>query len=206
MSLDLHRLEKSALYIFWMQTRHQYSLRQLSVVLYRSASTFVSGSKLTEEEESEMGFWRPCYSSYSRVDKEDPDELRHRKARFLIYKVLEEGCSRSQRRHSSLGWRLQCRFKVKIGLRMKRFRLLRNFWSWSLLCVLETRRHFQYSARCFFAFFFFLFLYIGLYLVLDRTLVELQIQLKIYRHEESCTVLSIENVLGFQSIKQCYVQ
>lgn len=59
--------------------------------------------------------------AYSRVDKEDPDELRHRKAQFLIYKVLEDGCSQKRR-----SWR--CRFRIKIGLRMKRFRLIRRFW------------------------------------------------------------------------------
>ncbi|GLU23296.1 hypothetical protein SLE2022_393160 [Rubroshorea leprosula] len=54
--------------------------------------------------------------AYSRVDNEDPDEKIHRRAQFLIYKVLEQADSR--RKPSFLRIRL-CRLKVKIGRKLK---------------------------------------------------------------------------------------
>lgn len=62
--------------------------------------------------------------SYSKLKKEDPDETRHRRAQFLIYKVMEEA-DVVVRRRSSKGCLLRvklCRLKVKIGKRLKRFR------------------------------------------------------------------------------------
>ncbi|XVE51124.1 hypothetical protein DITRI_Ditri02bG0013600 [Diplodiscus trichospermus] len=60
---------------------------------------------------------RSC--GYSKVDKEDPEEITHRRAQFLIYKVLEQANTR--RKPSFLRIRL-CRLKVKIGRRLKKLR------------------------------------------------------------------------------------
>ncbi|KAF3451711.1 hypothetical protein FNV43_RR07807 [Rhamnella rubrinervis] len=57
---------------------------------------------------------------YSKVDKEDPDEKIHRRAQFLIYKVLEKA-DESKRRPSYLRLRIR-KLKVKIGKRLTRLR------------------------------------------------------------------------------------
>ncbi|KAI6704508.1 hypothetical protein NL676_007470 [Syzygium grande] len=57
--------------------------------------------------------------AYARMDFEDPEEKKHRKAQFLIYKVLERADAR--RRPSLLRVKL-CRLKVKIGQRLKKSR------------------------------------------------------------------------------------
>ncbi|XP_021294516.1 uncharacterized protein LOC110424292 [Herrania umbratica] len=67
-----------------------------------------------------MAILRRSYA-YSKVDKEDPEEIIHRRARFLIYKVLEQADSR--RKPSILRIRL-CRLKVKIGRRLKKCALV----------------------------------------------------------------------------------
>ncbi|KAE8670593.1 Detected protein of confused Function [Hibiscus syriacus] len=56
---------------------------------------------------------------YSKVDKEDPDEIIHRRAQFLIFKALEKVDSR--RKPSFIPIRL-CRLKVKIGRKLKKLR------------------------------------------------------------------------------------
>ncbi|GMI93315.1 hypothetical protein like AT1G11655 [Hibiscus trionum] len=56
---------------------------------------------------------------YSKVDKEDPDEIIHRRAQFLIYKALEQADSR--RKPSFIRIRL-CRLKLKIGRKLKKLR------------------------------------------------------------------------------------
>ncbi|XP_009110709.1 uncharacterized protein LOC103836220 [Brassica rapa] len=55
-------------------------------------------------------FKRPC--DYSKMNKEDPEELLHRRAKFLIYKKLQEADLISHRSPPSL-----------LFLRMKIFRL-----------------------------------------------------------------------------------
>ncbi|KAF8030149.1 hypothetical protein BT93_E2547 [Corymbia citriodora subsp. variegata] len=65
-----------------------------------------------------MALFKKPYA-YARMDFEDPEEKKHRKAQFLIYKVLEQADAR--RRPSLLRVRL-CRLKVKIGRRLKRSR------------------------------------------------------------------------------------
>lgn len=57
---------------------------------------------------------------YSKVDKEDPDEKIHRRAQFLIYKVLEKADSR-RTRPSYLRIRIR-KLKVKIGKRLTKLR------------------------------------------------------------------------------------
>ncbi|XWS15585.1 hypothetical protein CRYUN_Cryun34aG0013300 [Craigia yunnanensis] len=56
---------------------------------------------------------------YSKVEKEDQEEIIHRRAQFLIYKVMEQADTR--RKPSFLRIRL-CRLKVKIGRGLKKLR------------------------------------------------------------------------------------
>ncbi|KAF5729044.1 hypothetical protein HS088_TW21G01201 [Tripterygium wilfordii] len=55
-------------------------------------------------------------SGYSKIDKEDPEEILHRRAQFLIYKVLKQADSRG--RSSFMRIRLS-RLKIKIGKKLK---------------------------------------------------------------------------------------
>ncbi|XP_057430578.1 uncharacterized protein LOC130723517 [Lotus japonicus] len=57
--------------------------------------------------------------SYAKMDKEDPIELIHRRAQFLIHKLLEKADSR--RKPSCLRIRIS-KLKVKIGNRLRRLR------------------------------------------------------------------------------------
>ncbi|KAK3012034.1 hypothetical protein RJ639_011365 [Escallonia herrerae] len=57
--------------------------------------------------------------AYSKLEIEDPEEFKHRRAQFLIYKALQQADSR--RRPSWLRVRI-CKLKVKIGKRMKKLR------------------------------------------------------------------------------------
>ncbi|KAJ4703141.1 Rhodanese-like domain-containing protein [Melia azedarach] len=66
-----------------------------------------------------MTLLRSNQHAYSKIDKEDPEEVRSRRAQFLIYKVLDRVDSR--RKPSFLRIRL-CRLKVKIGKRLKKLR------------------------------------------------------------------------------------
>lgn len=65
-----------------------------------------------------MALSRKTYS-YSKMDKEDPEELIHRRAQFLIYKVMEQANSR--RKSSCLRIKIS-KLKVKIGRRLRRLR------------------------------------------------------------------------------------
>ncbi|OMO76765.1 hypothetical protein CCACVL1_15428 [Corchorus capsularis] len=65
-----------------------------------------------------MALLRKPYS-YSKIDKEDPEDIIHRRAQFLIYKVMQQADSR--RKPSFMRIRL-CRLKVKIGRRLKKLR------------------------------------------------------------------------------------
>ncbi|ESR62273.1 hypothetical protein CICLE_v10017536mg [Citrus x clementina] len=56
---------------------------------------------------------------YSKIDKEDPEEVSRRRAQFLIYKVLVQADSR--RKPSFIRIRL-CKLKIKIGKRLRKLR------------------------------------------------------------------------------------
>lgn len=58
-------------------------------------------------------------NAYSKIDKEDPEEVIHRRAQFLIYKVLQQ--AETRRRPSNLRIRIR-KLKVKIGRRLKKLR------------------------------------------------------------------------------------
>ncbi|KAI4371136.1 hypothetical protein MLD38_019402 [Melastoma candidum] len=57
--------------------------------------------------------------AYAKIEAEDPEELKHRKARFLIYKALERAEAISRPRQSFLGVRLYTT-KAKIGKRLRK--------------------------------------------------------------------------------------
>ena len=57
--------------------------------------------------------------AFSKMQIEDPEELKHRKAQFLIYKVLQRADSLN--RPSWLRVRMR-KLKIKIGKRLKRLR------------------------------------------------------------------------------------
>ncbi|XVE87797.1 hypothetical protein DITRI_Ditri19aG0017000 [Diplodiscus trichospermus] len=77
-----------------------------------------------------MAILRRSSYGYSKVDKEDQEEISHRRAQFLIYKVLERADYR--RKPSFLRIRL-CRLKVKIGRRLKKLRKS------ALVCISAAR-------------------------------------------------------------------
>ncbi|KAG6515024.1 hypothetical protein ZIOFF_025402 [Zingiber officinale] len=105
--------------------------------LLQVLSSLVGGPRRLEEEQERH--WRPklrtipeCLSAhiaqlalihfpYAKLDKEDPEEMQRLKARFLIYKILEEAGTQQRRSYSS---RMRvCRMKRKIGVRLRRLRV-----------------------------------------------------------------------------------
>jgi hypothetical protein len=84
---------------------------------YFSSSSSSSSSSSREE----MGtLARRSSYGYSKLDKEDPEEVMHRRAQFLIYKALQQA-DFPRRRPSLLRLRL-CRLKIKIGKKLKKLR------------------------------------------------------------------------------------
>lgn len=62
---------------------------------------------------------RKSYGGYSKLDKEDPEDVNHRRAQFLIYKVMQQ--VEMRRRPSNLRIRVR-KLKLKIGRRLKKLR------------------------------------------------------------------------------------
>lgn len=58
-------------------------------------------------------------TGYSKIDKEDPEEVIHRRAQFLVYKVMQQ--AEYRRRPSNLKIRIR-KLKVKFGIRLKKLR------------------------------------------------------------------------------------
>ncbi|CAI0468275.1 unnamed protein product [Linum tenue] len=58
--------------------------------------------------------------NYAKLDKEDPDEVFHRRAQFLIYKVMQR--ADDSRRGASFCQIKLCKLKVRIGKRLKKLR------------------------------------------------------------------------------------
>ncbi|KAI3988297.1 hypothetical protein MKX01_012086 [Papaver californicum] len=57
---------------------------------------------------------------YVQMEKEDPEDMKHRKAQFMIYKTMQKAASSSS---SSNPIRIRiCRLKIKIGNKLKRLR------------------------------------------------------------------------------------
>ncbi|KAE9594674.1 hypothetical protein Lal_00037403 [Lupinus albus] len=65
-----------------------------------------------------MALSRRSYS-YSKMDKEDPEDVMRRRTQFLIYKVLEQ--ANSPKKQSCLRIRIS-KLKVKIGNKLRRLR------------------------------------------------------------------------------------
>lgn len=69
---------------------------------------------------------------YTKVEKEDPEEMKHRRAQFLIYKVMQKADEfdyshprNKSNTSSSSSWSLRIRIsklKVRIGKRLRRIR------------------------------------------------------------------------------------
>ncbi|KAL4628401.1 hypothetical protein ACB092_05G235900 [Castanea dentata] len=57
--------------------------------------------------------------AYSKIDQEDPEEIKHRQAQFLIQKILLQVDNR--RKPSFLRIRM-CKLRVRIGRRLKKLR------------------------------------------------------------------------------------
>lgn len=57
---------------------------------------------------------------YSKIDKEDPDEVKHRRAQFLIYKAMQQ--ADSPRRRPSWFKVRTSKLKIRIGRRLRRLR------------------------------------------------------------------------------------
>ncbi|CAH8383951.1 unnamed protein product [Eruca vesicaria subsp. sativa] len=88
-------------------------------------------------------FKRPC--KYSKVNKEDPEEVFHQRAKFLIYKTLQEVDLVSRRSsHPSSFLRMKLlRLKVEIGKSLTKLRR-------SVVSVVSfggIRKHSQSSVR-----------------------------------------------------------
>ncbi|KAJ4896848.1 Uncharacterized protein Rs2_23642 [Raphanus sativus] len=89
-------------------------------------------------------FKRPCM--YSKVNKEDPEEVFHQRAKFLIYKTLQEVdlVSRRSSHPSSSFLRMKLlRLKVEIRKSLTKLR-------WSVVSVVSfggIRKHSQSGVR-----------------------------------------------------------
>ncbi|KAJ8567808.1 hypothetical protein K7X08_020016 [Anisodus acutangulus] len=60
---------------------------------------------------------------YSKIEKEDIEEMRHRRAQFLIYKTLKKADSVVSMRKNSYWFKVKFfKLKIKIGRRLKRLR------------------------------------------------------------------------------------
>ncbi|KAK1375140.1 hypothetical protein POM88_031333 [Heracleum sosnowskyi] len=61
--------------------------------------------------------------AYTKMEMEDPEEVKHRRAQFLIYKLLQQAADSSPRRRKRSWLRIRMfRLKVKIGKRLKKLR------------------------------------------------------------------------------------
>lgn len=61
--------------------------------------------------------------AYTKLELEDPEEIKHRRAQFLIYKVLQQAADSSPRRRKRSWLRLRMfSLKVRIGKRLKKLR------------------------------------------------------------------------------------
>lgn len=62
-------------------------------------------------------------NAYTKLEIEDPEETQHRRAQFLIYKVLQQAAASSPRRRKRSWLRIRmCRLKIRIGKRLKKLR------------------------------------------------------------------------------------
>uniref|UniRef100_M0ZZN3 Uncharacterized protein n=1 Tax=Solanum tuberosum TaxID=4113 RepID=M0ZZN3_SOLTU len=80
---------------------------------------------------------RPYYG-YSKMQMEDPEEVQHRRAQFLIHKSLQKSDSiGSQRKQQPIWLKMKvCKLKIKIGRKLKRIRksILLRFSKGHVVC------------------------------------------------------------------------
>ncbi|KAG6573192.1 hypothetical protein SDJN03_27079, partial [Cucurbita argyrosperma subsp. sororia] len=100
---------------------------------YNNSTDHSATGKLTLEEtfrhsQEEMGIMmKRKQNGYSRLEKEDPEEKRHRQALFLIYKIMEQASNGNgngngnRRRPSCLRIRAR-KLKLRIGRRLKKLK------------------------------------------------------------------------------------
>ncbi|MCE5167104.1 hypothetical protein HAX54_037491 [Datura stramonium] len=63
------------------------------------------------------------YYAYSKMEMEDPEEVQHRKAQFLIHKSLQKSDSIGSQRKQPIWLKVKvCKLKIKIGGRLTRMR------------------------------------------------------------------------------------
>ncbi|KAM7265061.1 hypothetical protein ACFE04_002744 [Oxalis oulophora] len=76
-------------------------------------------------------------NSYTRIDKEDPDEVHRRRAQFLIYKTLDKADSPRRRRLKI------CKLKIRIGKRFKNLRksIVVNVYATKVLLYKQIFNH-----------------------------------------------------------------
>ncbi|KAI3849037.1 hypothetical protein MKX03_011480 [Papaver bracteatum] len=75
---------------------------------------------------------------YAQMEKEDPEEMKHRKAQFMIYKTMQKAdvaVSSSSTSSNPIRIRI-CRLKIKFGNRLKR---LRKSLLYSISSTVNTR-------------------------------------------------------------------
>ncbi|KAI3456445.1 hypothetical protein Pfo_013108 [Paulownia fortunei] len=89
---------------------------------------------------------------YSKIENEDPEEMQHRRAQFLIYKAMQKADTR--RRPSWLRVKM-FKLKIKIGKRLKNLR--KGFSSTvfsakadfckQITCVLKSCKHLLHGKQ-----------------------------------------------------------
>lgn len=70
---------------------------------------------------------------YSKIENEDKEDIKHRKAQFLIYKSLKKADSIVSKRKKSSYWLKVkfCKLKIKIGRKLKRLLRKKIFFIFS---------------------------------------------------------------------------
>ncbi|KAL3850864.1 hypothetical protein ACJIZ3_012746 [Penstemon smallii] len=100
-----------------------------------------------------MNLLNTPYTSYSKVSKEDPEEIKHRRAQFLIYKAMQK--ADNIRRPSWLRVKM-FRLKIKIGKRLKKMRKRLSSTMFSakadfckqITCVLKSCKFLLNGKQC----------------------------------------------------------
>ncbi|KAG8365403.1 hypothetical protein BUALT_Bualt18G0101200 [Buddleja alternifolia] len=91
--------------------------------------------------------------AYSKIQYEDPDEIQHRKAQFLIYKALQKA---DHTRRRPLWLRVKVfKLKIKIGKRLKKLKkrlsssvfLAKADFCKQITCVLKSCKYLLHGKQ-----------------------------------------------------------
>lgn len=117
----VYRLQVSAPALLNAMTTNTWSFQLLSSSLLITYLLFQKSSSGNHKKTKMALFKRPCL--YSKMNKEDPEEVLSRRAKFLIYKTLQEAdvISRRDPRSSFLQLKLHL-LKIKIGKKLTKLR------------------------------------------------------------------------------------